>query len=121
MERREVLKQLYKELENQAGVYQIKNKENQKILVISTPNLKSMNGRQFELEMGGYKNKELQKEWNQYGKDAFSFEVLEVLQKKEDGRYTGGYSDIKTALDKLEQKWIDKLQTFGERGYNKNK
>ena len=121
MERKAELKQLFKELENQAGIYQIKNIKNQKVLILSTPNFKTINGKQFQLEMGGFMNKDLQKEWNEYGKDAFVFEVLEVLEKKEDGRYAGGYSDLKTALEKLEEKWLDKLQPFGELGYNKRK
>jgi hypothetical protein len=39
--------------------------------------------------------------------------VLEVLKKKEDG-----FFDAKDSLKKLEAKWLDQLQPFGERGYN---
>ncbi|MNH44279.1 hypothetical protein D3C79_1063980 [compost metagenome] len=72
-----------------------------------------MNGKQFQLEMGGHMNKALQQEWNEYGKDAFEFEVLELLKKKE-----GEFVDSKDALQKLKDKWIEELQPFGERGYN---
>jgi hypothetical protein len=36
----------------------------------------------FFLQMGGFKNKPLQQEWNEYGEDSFEFEVLDVLKKK---------------------------------------
>ncbi len=113
---REELKQVYKESKTQAGVYQIKNTENQKVWISSTRNLKTINGKLFSLRMGSHINKQLQWEWNEYGEEAFVSEVLEVLKKKEDG-----YFDEKDALEKLEQKWLDQLQPYGERGYNQEK
>lgn len=113
---REELKQLYKESETQAGVYQIKNTENQKIWISGTRNLKTMNGKLFTLKMGSHINKQLQQEWNEYGEEAFVFEVLEVLKKKEDG-----FFDEKDTLKKLEQKWLDQLKPYGERGYHQEK
>jgi hypothetical protein len=112
MERNE-LKRLYKETKTEAGVFQIKNTVNQKVFVDSTRNLKTMNGQKFMLEMGSHMNQQLQQEWRQYGPDAFVFEVMEVLEIKEDE-----YIDPKDALKKLEQKWLEKLQPYGERGYN---
>ncbi|BAU28691.1 group I intron endonuclease [Aneurinibacillus soli] len=114
MDRKKELKQQYKEIKVEAGVYQIKNMVNGKIFIGSSPNLKNLNGRRFELKMGVHKNQMLQKEWNEYGEDAFVFEIVEVLKKKENG-----YFDLKDALKKLEEKWLDTLQPFDERGYNK--
>lgn len=116
MDRRAELRQLYKDEKIQAGVYQIKNTVNQKVLVLSTTNLKTINGKKFSLEMGSFINKELQKEWKEFGEEAFVFEVLEVLKTEKDE-----HIDVKDALKKLEQKWLDKLQPYGERGYNKKK
>jgi group I intron endonuclease len=110
------LKMQYKETKIQAGVYQIKNIQNQKIFIGSTLNLKTLNGRKFELENGSCTNKSLQQEWNKYGKEAFIFEELEVL--KEDEVSALG---LKGDLKKIEEKWIEKLQPFGERGYNVEK
>ena len=59
--------------------------------------------------MGSHMNPKLQQEWRQFGQKVFVFEVLEVLETKEDE-----YIDPKDALKKLEQKWLDKLQPFGE-------
>ncbi|MGI2750880.1 GIY-YIG nuclease family protein [Bacillus cytotoxicus] len=114
MNRRAELKQLYKEIEVEAGIYLITNTKNQKMCVESTMNLKMMNGRRFELNVGSHTNRVLQEEWKQYGEEAFTFEVLEVLQKKETESF-----HPKEELKKLEEKWLEQLQPFGERGYNR--
>ncbi|ABO50363.1 LuxR family transcriptional regulator [Desulforamulus reducens MI-1] len=114
MDRRKELKQQYKQMKTEGGVYQIKNTKNQKVLVIATPNLKTMIGRKVELRGGGHKNKQLQEDWNTFGEEAFVFEVLEVLEEKEEG-----FFDKADELKKLEKKWLEKLQPFGEHGYNK--
>lgn len=113
LDRKQELKQLYKETKIEAGVYQIKNTKNNKIFIESTPNLKTINGKRFTLEMGTYQNKQLQIEWNQFGDMAFLFEVLEILETPKEG-----YFDPKDALKKLREKWLDELQPYGERGYN---
>lgn len=113
MDRKQELKRQYKETKTQAGVYQIRNTKNLKILIESTPNLKSINGKRFGLEMGGHTNKLLQNELKEFGADSFVIEVLEILETPEEG-----YFDAKDALKKLKQKWLDMLQPYGERGYN---
>lgn len=113
MDRKQELKELSKEIKTLSGIFQIKNTRNEKIFIESSRNLKTMNGQQFQLEMGSHPNKVLQREWNEFGKEAFAFEVLEVLEKKE-----GVYLDEKDALKKLKDKWLERLQPFGERGYN---
>jgi len=116
MDRKKELKQLYKEMKTEAGVYQIRNTKNQKVFVVATPNIKTMQGRSLELKAGGHKNKQLQDEWNQFGEEAFVFEVLEILEEKEDG-----FFDKAAELKKLEEKWLKKLQPYGDRGYNRQK
>ncbi len=113
MDRKAELKRLHKETKTEAGVYQIANTVNQKVFVGSTMNLKTLNGKRFQLKMGSHLNKQLQEEWNAYGEDAFRIEVVEILKTKETG-----YFDAQHELEKLEQKWIEKLQPFVERGYH---
>lgn len=112
-DRKRELKQQYKEIKIAAGVYQIRNTRNQKVFIASTRNLKTLNGKQLQLNNGGFINRRLQAEWNQFGPEVFVIEVLEVLVKPEEG-----YFDEKEALKKLEQKWIDIVQPFGEKGFN---
>lgn len=114
VDRKKELKQQFKETTVEAGVYVIKNTKNQKILIGKTRNLKTLNGIKFMLENGTYTiNSRLQAEWNQYGKEAFTFDVLEKLKKKEDP-----YFKEKEALMDLEQKWLEQLQPYEEKGYN---
>ncbi len=114
-ERARLLEQ-YKEIKIEAGVYQIRNKINGKVLVDTTPNLKSLNGRAGSLSLGTYPNKELQREWTESGADAFAMEVLEVLEPSDNP-----FVNIKDELKQLETKWIERLQPFGDKGYHKLK
>lgn len=115
MNRKKELRQQYKEIPIEAGVFQIKNTVNNKIFVASTRNFKTLNGTKFSLETNGYtSNKELQKDWNEYGKDAFTFDILEKLKKSDNPYY-----NEKKALADLEEKWLEELQPYGERGYNR--
>jgi hypothetical protein len=65
------------------------------------------------LSIGSHANPVLQKDWNQFGAGAFTFEVLEVVKPSDDPLF-----DLDDELTLLEQIWIEKLQPFGERGYN---
>ncbi|MBP2001532.1 hypothetical protein J2Z69_002577 [Paenibacillus shirakamiensis] len=115
LNRRDELKLQAKEIKIEAGVFQIRNLENGKVFIDSKPNLKSMNGHEFSLDMGSFINKNLQADWKKYGKDAFVFEVLEVLKPK-DGE--AKIYDPKDALKKLEEKWLEAKQPYGDQGYN---
>ncbi|KOO41169.1 GIY-YIG nuclease family protein [Priestia koreensis] len=116
MDRKKELKSLFKEKKVEAGVYQIKNNENGKIFVGSTPNLRTLNGKKFELTMGTNTNRKLQNDWNSFGQHAFSIEVLEVLKEDRED-----HLDTKTALKKLEQQWIEKVNPYDDRGYHTKK
>lgn len=116
MDRRQVLKMQYKETKSQAGVYQIKNVKNGKVLILSSPNLKTMNGKKFMLQQGTFPNPVLQKDLEEWGPEAFEFEVLEVLEEKNEPGF-----QVSDALEKLEEKWLDKVKPYSERGYNQEK
>lgn len=61
-------------------------------------------------------NKALQEDFNKMGLDKFTFEIIDLLEPKEDTKM-----DYTDDLKMLEEIWIDKLQPFDERGYNKRK
>ncbi len=108
------LKREYKERKKPAGVFQIKNTVNGKILLGSSLNLEGpLNSHRFMLSTGAHRNPGLQKDWNTYGPDKFVFEILEVVKESTDPNF-----DVGDELTLLEQIWIEKLQPFGERGYN---
>jgi hypothetical protein len=66
------------------------------------------------LEINGHTNKILQKEWNEFGANKFVFEILEVVKVNDDDPNF----NLDDELTLLEQIWLEKLQPFGERGYN---
>jgi hypothetical protein len=111
---RKDIKREYKERKKVAGVFQVKNTENGKVLLGSSLNLEGpLNSHKFMLIIGRHRNEALQKEWNEYGPDKFVFEILEVVKMKDDSSF-----NLEDELTLLEQIWLERLQPFGERGYN---
>jgi group I intron endonuclease len=116
MKSRKELNREYKERAKPAGVFQVKNTANGKVLLGSSLNLEGpLNGHEFMLKIGSHTNKALQKDWDEFGSDKFVFEVLEVVKVKDDPNF-----NLNDELTLLEQIWLEKLQPFGERGYNIN-
>jgi hypothetical protein len=114
MKTKQDMKREYKERKKPAGVFQVKNIENGKVLLGSSLNLEGpLNSHKFMLKIGMHRNEALQKDWNTYGSDKFIFEILEVVKVKDDPNF-----NISDELTLLEQIWLEKLQPFGERGYN---
>lgn len=115
--KRAEIKRVYKQNRPDMGIYQLRNKVNGKIFVESSQNLEgTRNSRLFQLKMGKVVfNRELQEDLKRYGADSFEFSVLEVLVRPEAG------DNAEQLLAALELRWLEKLQPFGERGYNNAK
>ncbi|MCW2276953.1 GIY-YIG nuclease family protein [Heliophilum fasciatum] len=115
MNRRKELKRLYKETPRPMGVYQIKNGVTGKILVGSSTNLPGkFNSHRFQLQMQCHRDRDLQQDWNRYGQEAFSFDILEQLKAEEIPQ-----EEWRDALDAMEAKWLTALAPYGEQGYNR--
>lgn len=111
------LKEEYQLNPRPMGVYQIRNATNNKVLIGSALNLPGIiNRHKFALNLGQHANKALQADWHDFGSDNFIFEVLDELEPREGLDY-----DYRADLTFLEELWIEKLQPFGERGYNEKK
>lgn len=114
MDDRSELKRQYKESKTQAGIFQVKNTVNGKVLLGSSTNLHGpLNKHRFMLKIKNHDNKQLQKDWNDLGADAFTFEILEVIEEKDEPTFS-----LADELTLLEQIWLEKLEPYGERGYN---
>lgn len=99
------------------GIFQIRNLTNDKVFVGSTLNLDTVfNRHKFQLDAGGHPSKPLQKDWNESGEENFAFEILEELPYREDPNY-----DHSSDLETLEDLWLEKLEPYGENGYNERK
>lgn len=102
----------YKDTPRPMGVYQIKNKANDRVLIGSSNNLPAiLNRYRAELKMGNCRNLVLQQEWKQFGSEAFEFSELEILEHLEDSNY-----DPAEDLHFLEEIWIEKLKPYGDKG-----
>ncbi|SDT51206.1 hypothetical protein SAMN05444162_4687 [Paenibacillaceae bacterium GAS479] len=113
--RRKELQEQYKDIKTYFGVIQISNKSNGKIFVTSYPNLKNKwSTLQVQLQLGKFANLELQRDWNVLGAEAFEYEELE--RKESD---PAKITDMKWELKMILKPWLEKLQPYGERGYNR--
>jgi hypothetical protein len=75
----------YKEHQKPAGVFQVKNTANGKVLLGSNLNLEgALNMHQFMLTSGYHRNTALQNDWNTLGTDKFVFEILEIVEIRND-------------------------------------
>lgn len=90
-----------------SGIYIIKNLLNGKVYVGSAVSIKKRWTRhKHQLNKNKHHSEHLQRSWNKYGKDNFSFEVLQVVANKKD-------------LIFEEQKHIDRLKSYDRKfGYN---
>ncbi len=107
----------YKQHHRQMGVWQVRNNINDKVLIGASLNLQGiLNRHQFQLKLGSHQNRTLQTEWNEFGSESFAFEILDEITPTGEPGY-----DYREDLSFLEELWLDKLQPFGDRGYNERK
>ena len=85
MKTRKEIKEEYKQLKFSMGVFQIKNRANNKVFIDNSVDMASKwNRHKAELRFGNHKNYELQKDWNEKGEDNFVFEILSELKKEDE-------------------------------------
>ncbi|MBK8515333.1 MAG: GIY-YIG nuclease family protein [Saprospiraceae bacterium] len=114
MKSKKELKDIYKEHKSRIGVFQIRNLINNKIFIEWSSDLQNIwNRHKFQLNSGLHPNIQLQKDWNEYGQDNFSYEILSEI-KQEDVETT----DFRKEAKQLELMFIEELQPFGDKGYN---
>ena len=114
---RKAIKREYKETYRSAGVYQLRNTTNGRVLIGSSANLPGIwNRLRMQLDTGMYAMyPELQREWKEAGGTAaFVFEVLEELEPPE-----GPGWDPSDDLAALQALWIEQLQPYDEKGYHR--
>ena len=110
--RKELLEE-YKQLKSYMGVIQITNNASGKIYVAAYPNLKNKwLTIQGQLIMGTHANFQLQKDWKEMGPEAFTYDVLEEKESNE-------VTDMRWELKQIVKPWLEKLQPYEDRGYNK--
>ena len=107
----------YKQNPPKMGIFQIRHLPTGRVFVVSARNLQGiMNSHRFQLRFGSHPNKRLQADWKADGPDAFAFEVLDELAPVD-----ALGKDAGADLADLESLWLDKLEPYGDRGYNTRK
>ena len=115
MKSKKELKDEYKQKKLKMGVFQIKNIINSKIFIGSSLDLDAIwNRHKSQLQFRSHPNKELQKDWNEFGEENFTYAILAEIKQDEDKQI-----DYSKAVKELEDLYIDELQPYDDRGYNR--
>jgi len=111
MDKRKELKELYKTMKLDMGIFIIKSNLNDMCYIEATQDLKgTINSTKFRLDLGKYPNKELQKQWKEHGESSFTIEILEKLKYDKDEAKT----DYSEELAILKMLWEEKLSKEGK-------
>ncbi|OFY17131.1 MAG: hypothetical protein A2X11_01720 [Bacteroidetes bacterium GWE2_42_24] len=99
------------------GVFQIRNMVNGKIYVEGSLDLVAIwNRHKFQLKMGVHPNEELQNDWKELGEEHFAYEILSEI-KQDDTENVDYLKEVR----QLELLFIEELQPFDEKGYNRRR
>jgi len=104
------MKRAYKQSKPPMGVYRIANRGNDTVFIGYASDLQArFNRHKAELRFGGHRNRELQDMWKAFGESAFTFEILDELEQKEETP-----ANPKEELQVLAKMWVQKLKEAGE-------
>jgi hypothetical protein len=100
-ERQAELKLAYKLNPPAMGIFAIKHIANGKAMIGSSRNVDGiLNRHRFNLNFGKHPNRGLQDDWRAFGEKSFSFEVLELVEQRDDPTF-----DAAVELEKALCRW----------------
>ncbi len=103
--KREIVSE-YKQRKTTGGVYKVTNTANGRYMLKAEVDLQSFQNRfNFNQRMKGCLHPKMQKDFDEFGSDAFVLEFLEEVEKKED-ESTMGFRD---RLKRLAEVWAEKF------------
>ena len=112
--RKRELIRAYKETRRPMGVFQVRNTTTGRALVAASPDLPAaLNRHRAALRFGAHHNRELQRDWNACGPDAFAFEVLDTLTPPDGQPEYDPAQDLRVLL----ALWLERLVPYGDAGY----
>lgn len=107
---KKALKDQYRRLQPQMGVFAVIHKEAGKCFLDVSTDIPSMFNRiEFQLKMGMHPCKSLQSDWKAEGESAFAFEILDTLTYRDEVTRATYVEELKT----LKAMWIEKLNHEG--------
>ena len=111
--RKKSLREAYKSEKKRAGIFRITNSATNKVFLGSTLNLHGpLNRLQFELQQGINRIPALQEDFRHYGQDAFTFEVVEVIEPRDDPDF-----NLERELENMELRHVrtlDRSNTYNQ-------
>jgi hypothetical protein len=111
MKTKKELKQEYKSMKFRHGIFQIVNKQENRIYLQTTTDLdRAYNSDIFQLKAGMHSNKILQNDWNVMGSEFFEFKTFDELFVNE----TATPTEIKQDLKELMEMHLAELKKNGQ-------
>jgi hypothetical protein len=111
--RRKALQEAAKAVKTFYGVVKLTNSASGRVFIGSFSNIKNRESYlRDQLDDGRHPNAALQADWRIYGSAAFSYEVLAEKDAAE-------VNDAAWEAKQLEAVFLEELQPYGERGYNR--
>jgi hypothetical protein len=103
------MKKAYKEAKRPMGIYRITSMQRDIAYIgVGIDLAARINRHKAELRFGTHRNRELQTLWNRVGENAFTFEVLDLLDHQETSQ-----TDPAEELPVLLEMWIRTLEKEG--------
>jgi hypothetical protein len=110
-------KRRFRQIVVSMGIYRIRNRVDGKAFIgIGRSFPGKLNSEKFQLDNGLHPNKRLQEDYTRVGGEHFVFEILDELNPAPEAT-----ADIAGDLATLEGMWLEKLQPYGDQGYNQRK
>jgi len=121
--RKKELASTYTQTFRPMGVYQLRNVHNGKIYVDGSMDLPgTLNRFNFCKQMNNCLHHELKQDWTAFGPEAFVFEELDQIKPHEEpAGDPAAAKQYRKEVDALLELWLEKLEPYGEKGYNKPK
>lgn len=118
---RKQAKRRYVESHPAVGVFRLRNTVEDRSYVSSSVNVPAtFNKLRMQLDTGTFLMRpELQTDWKRLGADAFLFETLEELKPPDSADGNPAEWDPREDLGALESLWLEELQPYDARGYNR--
>ncbi len=106
----------YKESPRTYGVGIVRNNVNGKHFVFTGIDIPALvNRHRAQLKFGGHPNKLLQQEWNAFGADQFTVELVDTLAPPEQD----ALADLREEVQALEAMWMEKLAPYEPNGVHR--
>jgi len=102
MDRKKELKELYKQMKKEMGVFVFLCKPTNQSYIGHTKDTKgTLNSIRFQLSIGSFRNKKMLEAWNDYGEENFTINILETLDYDKNDESKTDYREELTLLKEI--------------------